>query len=73
MTEETTQAEEQQCPEDIAIGKIVKYRGIRGQIRLTYKDAPYVAVITFPQDVGRIASQYHEDWPINQLSCYNHD
>lgn len=69
MTEKTTQAEEQQRPEDIAIGKIVKYRGIRGQIRLIYKDAPYVAVITFPQDVEGNKSRHYEDWPINQLDC----
>lgn len=49
------------------IGDIVTYRGVRGQIRLLYADAPFVAVVTFPQDVGWVSSKMYEDWPVTDI------
>jgi len=52
---------------ELKIGDVVVRDEVRGQVRNFYTDAPYVAIITFPQDVGGNEGRHYEDWPIKEI------
>ena len=52
-----------------SVGEIVTLKGIRGQIRLLYKNAPHIAAIVFPQDIGYCKGRKYDDWAINKTKA----